>query len=803
MVNWKFWKQSNGPSERSPLLQPNQQEIQQQQQQQPKDESSSSSFSEIMVSDDNQLQGAIDDSANISEMKSSIIEEPPSTWSNFINRLTERNKVVENGGTWSLSQTDFDSNGNNSNSNDSNNNGKEPMSNQHSDQYKHSKRFNSTVKLVKKRIPYYIPILSWLPRYNRSLLTSDVTAGITTAIMLVPQSLAYALLVGLPPIYGLYTGLMPLLTYCIFGTSRQLAVGPEALVSIIVGTTLKSISESGDEPLTIEDMVDRSNILAFLVGIFSLGLGLVRFGFLSEVLSRPLIRGFITAVALTIMIDQIDTLLGTSITSVSGWRKLPEIIKHWGEIHLLSFIISFVSIILLLAMSRIKKNVPEKRSKVIHHIIFFVPSILVVVGIGIIVSYGFKLPDKGVKVLGYYSTSFPIPKFPRLNEWSIVTELIEPAIFITIVGFVESMAVSKNFATKHNYQVSTNRELVAIGLSNMFGSLFLTYPIFASMTRSAVNDKAGAKTQLSGFFTFVVVLLTLLFLMPAFQYLPRVIMGSIIFVAAIGLCELHDIIFLWKIRAWIDMILLLGTFLTTFFFGVEIGLMVSIGASILMVIKQSSAPHFTVLGRLPNTSKYKDILIFPEAKAVEGLVIIRIEESLNFANMGHVKEILYRIENMGDALAHPSESIPNDQKIPLQGIIFDMRNIPVIDASSTHILYEMSNTYMSRNIKVCFVKLRDSHKNTFLRAGFMDLLGIDSFFSSTHEAVIKLLGGYSFSYSSYVNNTLSNSSNQVNRLLSNSGNQININNNNNINSSSSHKRQLSSSSGTNELLQFP
>ncbi|EGG15105.1 RNA recognition motif-containing protein RRM [Cavenderia fasciculata] len=598
-MGWKFW--NNIKTERTPLLnQNNDSLIDGQQNQNQQLEPVIHQLPHAV------LEPIIDVRGNVAPTPTLI--ETPSTWSNFVVRLRniQSKSQREDGGYYddaSFSGTPPHVGGDGDDDNDGffNEDRREKV--------------RSKFKMIKKRLPYYVPIFNWLPKYNRQNLVNDAVAGVTTGIMLVPQSMAYALLVGIPSIYGLYTGLVPILFYVIFGTSRQLGVGPEAAVSLIVGDTLRQISEANDVPLTITEMVEQANILAFIVGIVSLVLGLLRFGFLSEVLSRPLVRGFILAIALTIIFDQLDTLLGLSGITGSSWAKIPDIFDNLHKAHPLSCIMSICSIISLIVMNTIKKKMPEKRTKIIHHIVFFIPSILVVVVAGIAITSGFKLYDRGLKVLGYVDTSFPIPQLPRLNQWS------------------QSSA-----------------------------------PHFTVLGRITDND--------------------------TFQ-------------------QQHN------------------------------------------KLSQSQQTHHQQL-----VGKYKDITIFTEAKQIDGIIIIRVEESLYFSNIGQVKDILFRIENMGSASSHPSELKEEDE--PLRGVIFDMRSIPVVDASSLQTLHEMVSSYRKRGVIVCFIKLRDSLKVTFLRAGFFDLIGIESFFNNINEAVQRIQNGYRVksSYSSYTHQPSNNTQQQ-------------------------------------------
>jgi MFS superfamily sulfate permease-like transporter len=280
----------------------------------------------------------------------------------------------------------------------------------------------------------------------------------------------------------------------------------------------------------------------------------------------------------------------------------------------------------------------------------YIPEIMLCVLLGIFSAKGMRLDKAGVAILGdkIGEAGFPIPKWPHMSM-TVVSELISDCLLMVIVGFVEATAVSKSLATKHNYTVSSNRELVAFGVANMLGSIFRAYPSFASIPRTSVQDMAGSRTCLTGFLVSWFMLITILFLTPLFYFLPLVSMAAIIFVAAFGLLEVHEAVFLWKTKSWTDLIQFTIALLATFILEVELGILISVGMCIFLVLKHSSAPHtYSVLGRIPYTQNYKDVSKFPDAERIPGILLIRVDEVLYFANISNFKQLLQDIEVRSD-----------------------------------------------------------------------------------------------------------------------------------------------------------
>ncbi|KAI9366042.1 sulfate transporter family-domain-containing protein [Zopfochytrium polystomum] len=662
------------------------------------------------------------------------------------------------------------------------------------------------------RLRYYVPILSWLPTYSISKnLEGDVVAGMTVACLLIPQALSYAqALVKIPPVYGLYTCFVPLIVYSILGTSRQLGVGPEALVSILVGAAIseksgmKAFADDGDSPVdNVMENIAIANFLGLLVGVFTLLLGFFRLGFLDSVLSRALLRGFVTAVAVVVMIDLSPNLLGIKETfnaaavaklssperrilaeeNLSPVEKFLLLLEQIGDTHILTAIISGVSILFLVLMKALKGHF--KQVKVLQ----LIPEILALVVVSTCLCAFLRWDEYGVDILRDVKGGLIAPKFPSVTTAKVRFYLLS-AVLISVIGFVESIAVAKTYATKYNYSMSPNRELVAIGTANVLGSICGGWPAFGSLGRSAVNDASGAKTQVAGLITGIIILVTIIALLPLFYFLPKAVCSAIIVVAATKLIEIHDFLFIFRLGAWSDLGLLLLTFLSTLFISIEVGTLISVGTSLLLVVQHTTKTRIAILGKTlvvdPKTGqvkvKFRSITEKGEIERIEGSLVIRIEEGLFFGNSGQLKERLNRVEMHGELGVHPGEAprrrtgarraplmdgasggvlgdshsnslasmhgaelqaVTTGDDTTIKSVIFDIGAVTAVDATATQTLLEIVESYKHRGIIVCFVKLRDSCKPWFVRSGLYTLVGPDRFFSKIREALESVDGGSS------------------------------------------------------------
>ncbi|CAO3648635.1 unnamed protein product [Mucor fragilis] len=523
---------------------------------------------------------------------------------------------------------------------------------------------------LKVRSKYYLPILQWLPLYNRQLF----------------WGLSYATaLCKLDAIHGLYGIAFPAISYAFFGMSRQMSVGPEATLALLIGSSIaqqEHLKHSDDYEI---DPLAWACLMTFFVGIFTLLLGIFRLGFLDSLMSRALLRGFISGVALVVMVQQGITLLGL-VERSKEWgiseasttiERLYFLFTNIKYAHGLSSAVSITSVGILLTMRIVKSKYGQSRK----WFQLFPDVLLVVVG-SILLTHHFGWESKGLAILGKIeSAGIPLPSIPSFPPSKHMKDLLVTSAMISVIGFVESIVIAKIYSSRHNYSVSANRELVALGVANICSGLFQGIPAFGSVSRSKINDKAGARTQMACLVTGVIALLAILFLLPYFHYLPKAVLSSIIFVAVLSLLsELpEDLHFIFKIGAWRDLGLLLITFFATIIISLEFGTLLAVTLSLLVTIRETSYPRISIMGRVKGSvNKFKPVQDDPsEIEHLQDVLIVRIEEALFFANTGQLKDRLRRLEMFGDMSIHPSESPRRDESLYT---IFDVGAMPTIDA---------------------------------------------------------------------------------------------------------------------------
>lgn len=592
----------------------------------------------------------------------------------------------------------------------------------------------STFKIRSK---YYLPILQWLPLYSTHLFWGDLIAGITLSCLLIPQGLSYATaLCKLEAVHGLYAIAFPAITYAIFGMSRQMSVGPEATLSLLVGSSIAQLnSEDGDHV----DPLAWACLMTIFVGIITFLLGIFRLGFLDSLMSRALLRGFISGVGLVVALQQGIILLGLvtlseehGITEASSSiARLLFLIKNIQYSHVLTTSVSAVSVSFLV-LARVTKSKLAK-----FRWFQLLPEVLLVVIISSLLTYYFDWEHKGLAILGNIDgKGIPLPSIPAFPQSKHMKDMIITAAMIAIIGFVESVVITKTYSSKHNYSVSANRELVALGVANIVSGLCQGIPAFGSVARSKINDKAGARTQMACLIAGVVAIFAIFFLLPFFYYLPKSVLSSIIFIAVLSLLgELpEDLHFIFKIGAWRDFGLLMVTFLATVLVSLEFGTLLAVTLSLLLTIKETSYPRISIMGRVKGTNnKFRPIQDDPNVvEHLEDVLIVRIDEPLFFANTGQLKDRLRRLEQFGDMSIHPSES-PRLGK--LSYMIFDVDNMPEIDASAVQILYEIVEAYHARNVKVYFVRLRGQPMTLFRKSGLLDEVDQVNIFRKLSDAI--------------------------------------------------------------------
>ncbi len=550
-----------------------------------------------------------------------------------------------------------------------------------------------------------LPILRWLPSYRRAALRGDLIAGLTTAVMLIPQGMAYAMLAGLPPIVGLYASVTPLLAYSLFGTSRELAVGPVAMDSLLVAAGVGAIAASGSP-----EYIAYAVLLALMAGLLQIAMGLARLGFLVNFLSQPVISGFTSAAAIIIGLSQAKHLLGVPLApSNLVYEIAAEVGRNVGQTHLLTFGLGVSAVALLLALGRWAPRLPKA---------------LIVVVLSTLAVWLGRLDLEGVAIVGEVAAGLPTPQLPELRM-DAIAQLAPTALAIALVAFMEAISVSKAIATKKRYEVDPNRELIAIGAANLTASLFRGYPVTGGFSRTAVNDQAGAETPLAGIITAVVVAVALLFLTPLLHFLPKASLAAIIMTAVFGLIDLKQARRLWRVKRS-DLALLGVTFAAVLLIGIQNGILIGVAASLLWFVVRTTRPHAAVLGRMPGSQSFRNLRNAPEAIPYPGLLILRIDAQFYFGNVSFLRETLRDLEAGAEE--------------PLRIVLLDASAINDLDSSADAALHRIAEEYRERGIRLAFAGVKGPVRQVMLRSGFLDALGPENFFLSTHEAVEHLLG---------------------------------------------------------------
>ncbi len=547
----------------------------------------------------------------------------------------------------------------------------------------------------------FFPFVKWLSTYKRRDLIKDILAGSTVGVILIPQGMAYAMIAGLPPVYGLYAALFPTLTYVFLGTSRHLAVGPVAMDSLLVAAGLGALALTSKE-----DYIAMAIVLAFIVGAIQFVFGVFRMGFLVNFLSRPVISGFTSGAAIIIMFSQIKHLLGANIEGSNKFiRLIGNVFQKISETNMYDFAIGFIGIILIVLLKKINKRIP---------------SILLVVVLGILAVYFLGLEKYGVKIVGVIPDGLPTFQVPNITTKNML-DIWPIALTLALVGYLEAISIGKALEEKNNEEtIDANQELIALGTSNMIGSFFKSFPVTSSFSRSAINYEAGAKTNLAALFSVIIVVLVLLFLTPLFFHLPKAILASIIMVSVFGLIDLVYPKELWKYRKD-EFLVLLATFLCTIFIGIKEGVLIGVLFSLLLMVYRTSKPHFAVLGNVKGTDYYKNVDRFGDVITRDDLLIVRFDAQLYFGNAGFFKTELYKqIEKKGSAL---------------KGIILNAEAINYIDSSAAQILTNIIKEIHEKNIQFYVAGANGPARDVIFTSGIITELHQEFLFVKTAEAV--------------------------------------------------------------------
>lgn len=561
----------------------------------------------------------------------------------------------------------------------------------------------------------FFSFTEWLPSYNRSLLKGDLSAGLTVGVMLIPQGMAYALLAGLPPVYGLYASIFPQLIYALFGTSRRLSVAPVAMDSLLVAAGVSVIAAQGSETY-----ISYAILLAFMIGVFQFLLGFFKLGFITNLLSKPVISGFTSAAALIISVNQLKYLLGVDLDKGNKFYEvLINAASNVENANLITVTISVFGIIIIVLVRKWNKKLPGAL-------------IAVLFGIGAV--YFFNLNEFGVNIVKEIPIGLPHFSLPNfyLAKWD---ELIPLALTISVVAYMESYSVAKAIESQtKDHKIRPNQELVSLGLANIGGSFFQAFPVAGGFSRSAVNLQSGANTPMASVVSAALVALTLLFLTPLFHDLPEAILASVIMVAVFALIDVAYIRQLW-FQDKIALSLLMATFATTLVFSMIIGIAVGVLLSILMLLYKAAYPHIAKLGRVKGHYEFRNVKRFEGLDTWKDLLILRIDAPLTFVNIQYFKDYIDQELNNRDS--------------EIAFVIVDAGPMNYLDATAVDGLKDLIETLQKKNIRLLLAEVVGPVRDVLHKTGLMDQLGSESVFLNLNGAIESLISEGGRRYEEY------------------------------------------------------
>ncbi|XP_043699315.1 probable sulfate transporter 3.5 [Telopea speciosissima] len=590
------------------------------------------------------------------------------------------------------------------------------------DPFRQFKNESEPLGLTKKAFQYFIPVFEWLPNYNFRLFRYDLLAGITIASLAIPQGISYAKLANIPPIIGLYSSFVPPLIYAVFGSSRDLAVGTVAASSLLLASNVGELVSATDDPALYLGLIFTC---AFFTGIFQLALGIFRLGILVDFLSHSTIIGFMGGTAIIIILQQLKGIFGlTHFTSktdlISVMISVFTQIKEWKWE---SAVVGTCFLLFILFTKHLVKKKPK---------LFWVSAVapMVTIIVGCVFAYLVHGEKHGIQTVGHLTKGLNPPSLKKLNfnsQYLAVT--VKSGIITGILALAEGIAIGRSFAVMKNYQTDGNKEMIAFGIMNIVGSLTSCYLTTGPFSKSAVNYNAGCKTQMSNVVMSLCMMLTLLVLAPLFSYTPLVALSAIIMSAMFGLIKYKTAYHLFKVDKF-DFCICMAAFLGVVFISMDVGLMVSVGLSIIRALLYVARPGTAKLGNIPRSMTiFRDIEQYPSATDVPGTLILQLGSPIYFANSSYIKEKITRwIE---DELDEKNSKGHHD----LQHLILDFGGVTSIDMTGIEMLFEVQKDISRRGIKVALVNPRVAVLEKLMISKFIEKIGKESVSLSIEEAI--------------------------------------------------------------------
>ncbi len=547
-------------------------------------------------------------------------------------------------------------------------------------------------------------IAEWLPNYDSNKFSGDLTAGLTTGIMFIPQGMAYAVIAGVPPIYGLYAGVIPLLIYPLLGTSKNLSIGPVAIDMLIVAAGVSLLAEPNtDRYITL------TILLTMMAGGMQLLMGSMRLGSVLNIFSRPVIAGFTLAAPIIIAFSQVNNLFGIELSqSQYVFVLIEELTQEFDQIHWQTFTWGIIAIFIMAIVRYVKPIFPIS---------------VVILSISILLSWMVGAGQLGIQLVGDIPTGLPALSLPAIN-FNNMRELLPTALTLALVQFMSVASLGQTFAKRHNYIIDANHELVAIGASNFFGSFFKSIPVSGSFSRSAASEQANVQTPLANIITSVVIIATLLFLTPIFYFLPMPILAAIIIVSALNLIDIGEFKFLYRTKPSEGLIAIF-TAACTLLIGIQEGILLGVVASMIHMLYKYSRPNVAELGIIPGTRLFKNLKRNPEAKPIDGLLILRVDASFSFVNADFFRD--YIIEKS------------RERNKSTRYVIIDGSTINTLDTTAIEQIKTMVGTLKNWDIELYITGLKGPIRDVVDKSGLREFVGENHFYRDPHEAVSYIL----------------------------------------------------------------
>jgi high affinity sulfate transporter 1 len=546
----------------------------------------------------------------------------------------------------------------------------------------------------------FLPILDWSRNYDRSWLRGDLIAGLAVAALVVPKSLGYAGIAGVPIQHGLYAAAAGTILYALFGTAKQISTGPSSALAAVAGSAVVLASVSGDEA------VELVAAITFVTGLLFLLLAIFKMGWISDFLSKAVITGFLFGAAIEVVVGELPKLTGTSIDGANAWRKFGNWIDGLGDLHGATLVVGLVSLAVIVGI----RFSPIK-----------VPGALVLVVGGLIASVALDFEERGIALVGDVPRGFVAPSLPSFSFVVEHMETIGPAaIGLLLIGFSQTAGDARAFASKHRYRVDIDQESVAQGMANVGSGVLQGIPVSTSLSASSLNDESGARSPLASLITGVLIVLTLLILAPIFSELPKPVLAALIIDAVVfGMMDVAEMKRLFRISRvdfWIAIAAIFGVLTAGVLAGVIIGVVLSLG----WLVYIASNPNMPVLGRKPDTQVFRSLDNYPEGETYQGMLVMRFDAGLFFASSGALEDRL--------------RELAADADPPYHTIVVSFEGVDFIDAQGADQIAELLVLAEAYDAELRLARVKPDVMDLLRRSGVADQVGEDRIYGNVYEA---------------------------------------------------------------------